>query len=66
MTKTVRVENADTSDYKVVVEVYEKSTWQGDAPDILVETLELSHPTAMVAPYITSTRYLVVKEKSAV
>lgn len=62
MTKTVRIENADTSGYKVVVEIYEKSGFQGDAPDRLVETLELNHPTAMVAPFITNTRYLVVRE----
>lgn len=62
MTKTVRIENADTSDYKVVVEVYDMAVDGGDSK--LVETLSLDHPTAQVAPYLTSTRYFVVKEKA--
>lgn len=60
MTKHVRIENSDTSDYKVVVEVWDKS--QDFERDKLVETLELGYPTAMVTPYITDTRYLIVRE----
>ncbi len=62
MTKRVRIENADTTDYKVVVEVWDKG---GDGqPDVLVQTVRLDYPTAMTdaSVYITSTRYLVVKE----
>lgn len=59
MTKTVRIENADNSPYEVEVEVWD-NTAQGP---VLVETLHLKYPTTMVSPYITSTRYLVVKEK---
>lgn len=61
MTKTVRVENADTSSYKVQVEVWEKSTTPGQ-PDHKVEERVLSHPTAMLELGIHSHRYLIVKE----
>ena len=60
MTKAIRIENADTSDFKVVVEVYERS---GDGtPDKLVHSHTADYPTAMVNDYLTSTRYIVVKE----
>lgn len=60
MTKLVRIENADTANYKVVVEIWDK-TAQGD---VLAETLHLDYPTAMTDSrcYLTSTRYLIVKE----
>lgn len=62
MTKRVRIENADTSDYKVVVQVWDKTS-EGD---VLVEEVRLDYPTAMTGDhggvYLTSTRYLVVKE----
>lgn len=63
MTKRVRVENADTSDYKVVVEVWDKGYPEGQ-PDRLVRAVELPYPTAMTGDdvCITDTRYLVVKE----
>ncbi len=68
MTKRVRVENADTSSYGVVVQVWDKGA-AGPAegenePDSLVEEILLGHPTAITPEslYITSTRYLVVKE----
>ncbi len=63
MTKKVRIENADTSDFGVVVQVWDKSYMEG-TPDVLVKEIPLSHPTAMTGEdvYITSTRYLVVKE----
>lgn len=62
MTKRVRIENADTADYKVVVQVWEKG--QNGEPDLMFER-ELSYPTDMTGDdvYITSTRYLVVKER---
>ncbi len=63
MTKKVRIENADTSDYKVVVQIFEKNHIP-DEPDILVKEIPLSHPCAMTGDdvFITSTRYLVVRE----
>lgn len=63
MTKHVRIENADTANYGVAVEVWEKGT-AFTSGDTLVFTEKLNFPTAMttVAVYLTSTRYLVVKE----
>lgn len=63
MTKMVRIENADTSAYKVLVQVWDKGYPEGE-PDRLVEEVVLGHPTAMTGSnvFITSTRYLVVKE----
>lgn len=58
MTKHIRVENADTSDYKVQVEIWDKNS-EGD---VLVKTEELNYPTSMLQTYITGSRYLVVKE----
>ncbi len=63
MTKRIRVENADTAQHKVLVEVWDKG--HDGAPDQLVRTVTLAHPCDMAADdslYITSTRYLVVKE----
>lgn len=62
MTKLVRIENADNSSYKVVVEVWDKGA-EGQ-PDVLQKTISLDYPTTMTdaSCYITSTRYLVVRE----
>ncbi len=63
MTKKVRIENADTSDCKVVVQVWDKGYPEG-APDVLAFERLLDFPTAMTGDdiYLTSTRYIVVKE----
>ena len=61
MTKAVRIENADTSDYKVIVQTWDKGYPEG-SPDTLVKEEQAEFPTAMVVAGITSTRYLVVKE----
>lgn len=63
MTKTVRIENADNSAFGVIVQVWDKGYPEG-APDTLAKEIPLLHPTAMTdsSVYITSTRYLVVKE----
>ena len=62
MTKLVRIENADTSNYQVLVEVWDKSI--DGAPDVLAKEVVLAYPTAMTGHdvYLTSTRYIVVKE----
>lgn len=62
MTKKVRVENADTATYKVIVQIWDKG-FDG-APDVLAKEIELNNPTDMTGDdcYLTSTRYLVVKE----
>lgn len=60
MTKAVRIENADTSHYRVIVETWDKG--RDGAPDTLVRTTELNYPTRQIEEGITNTRYLVVKE----
>lgn len=63
MTKKVRIENADTTDYKVVVQIWDKGYPEGQ-PDVMTKEIMLGHPTAMTGDdvYLTSTRYIVVKE----
>lgn len=63
MTKTVRIENAGTSNYTVLVQVWDKGYPEGE-PDQLVREITLASPCAMTPPdlCLTSTRYLVVKE----
>lgn len=66
MTKHVRIENADNSNFKVLVEVWDKG--QNGQPDTLAHSVTLGHRTAMTAEgsvYLTSTRYIVVKELPA-
>lgn len=58
MTKNVRIENADNATYKVVVEVWEMHP----DGDVMTETIPLNSPTDMCNKYLTSTRYLKVKE----
>lgn len=63
MTKRVRIENADSSSYKVVVQVWDKSYSEG-TPDTMVFERVLHNPTDMTGDdvYITSSRYIVIKE----
>ena len=61
MTKRVRIENADTSDHKVIVQVWDKNHLPGE-PDFLVKEIPLTYPTTMAEEYIHSSRYLVIKE----
>jgi hypothetical protein len=63
MTKKVRIENADCSNFKVIVQVWDKGYPEGE-PDKLFKEINLDHPTAMTGDdvYLTSTRYLIVKE----
>lgn len=61
MTKTVRIENADNSNYRVAVDVFDRST---EGPDTLVKTVRLDYPTAMTTDlYLTSSRYFIVREE---
>lgn len=62
MTKKIRIENADNSAFKVVVQIWDK--YGVDQPDRLTREIELSHPTSMTGDdvFITSTRYIVIKE----
>lgn len=63
MTKRVRVENADTAGFNVIVQVWDKASVP-EEPDKLVQEISLANPCDMTGPdvYLTSTRYLVVKE----
>ena len=63
MTKQIRVENADNSDYRVVVQIWDSCVPENH-PHTLVSETFLNHPCAMTGPeaYITATRYLVIKE----
>lgn len=62
MTKHIRIENADNSDFRVIVQVWDKDA--SDASDTLVHEERLEYPTAMssTAVYLTGTRYVVVRE----
>ncbi len=67
MTKKVRIENADTADYKVIVQIWDKGPLGPNdtpTPDTLAKEIRLDYPTAMTGDdvYLTSTRYIVVKE----
>lgn len=63
MTKRVRIENADTSNFKVVVQVWDKGYPEGE-PDKLAQEIMLNNPCDITGPevFLTSTRYLVIKE----
>lgn len=64
MTKKVRIENADTSDWTVVVQVFNKST-DPEVSDQLVEEKVLGHPTDLAEFGIHSHRYLKIVELPA-
>jgi hypothetical protein len=63
MTKKVRIENADNANFKVLVQIWDKGYPEGH-PDVLAKEIRLDHPTQMTGDdvYLTSTRYIVVKE----
>ena len=63
MTKRVRIENADTSDFKVVVQIWNKSS--DGSPDTLAREIALDYPTALTPDdvYLHSGNYIIVKEK---
>ncbi len=60
MTKNVRIENADTSKFVVVVEVWSQSEGEEDS---LIETRRLANPADLATLSIWKGRYLVVKEE---
>ena len=67
MTKSIRVENACGSSFKVAVEVWDipyTAPGEDPKPHVLARTIPLDFPTAMTPPdvYLTSNRYLIVKE----
>ena len=66
MTKTIRIENADTANYKVKVSVQERrynhdlgvidDTW------VTTKVVELDYPTSMFTDYLTTTKRFIVEE----
>ena len=60
MTKSIRVENADTSEWKVVVQVWQKGI--GSEPDVMSSEHKLDSPADMITEYVHGSQYLVVKE----
>ena len=58
MTKNVRIENADTAPYKVVVEVQEKR----DGEWVAVETEVLNNPAQLTLKTLWSGRRIIVTE----
>lgn len=60
MTKKVRIENADTSNYKVIVQTWRKGA--DGAPDTKVKEESLDHPTAMLDGWVWQNQYLVISE----
>lgn len=66
MTKQVRIENADTSDHKLVVQVWDQGSEDPDTgtvtPDSMVSENPLDNPADMLTECVHSSRYLVVKE----
>lgn len=61
MTKAVRIENADTSDHKLLVQVWDKGA--DGAPDVMAKEVPLDNPTALITEYVHGSRYIVVKEE---
>lgn len=65
MTKKVRIENADTSDHKLVVQVVRNGAAMDggmNAPDETVSEHAINGPTDMIEVYVHSGQYLVVRE----
>ena len=62
MTKLIRIENADTLDYKVKVSVFDRNTAADGSPGRLAEVHTLNHPCQMKDIYIHSGRYVVIEE----
>lgn len=62
MTKTVRIENADTSSYRVKVDVVETQIVDGVPTDVVVETKALNNPADLMAFTLWHGRKLVVYE----
>lgn len=69
MTKKVRIENADTSNHKLVVQVWQKGAAMPDgmggtnqAPDVMANEHTINNPTDLVEVYVHGGQYLVVRE----
>lgn len=66
MTKQIRIENADTSTWKIKVTTQEKK-WDATLNKLSDEWVDtevnnLDYPTSMLTTYLTSTRRFIVEE----
>lgn len=61
MTKKIRIENADTSNHKVLVKVQQKNA-EGNWVDAANLPVNLDMPTLMTEQYIHSTQRIVIEE----
>jgi len=62
MTKHVRIENADNSNYKVAVQTWQKGI--NGEPDKMVKEEYFNYPIVMLEGLIYKEQYLVIKEDS--
>ena len=62
MTKSVRIENADTSSYQIAVDVIESQLVDGQMVDTVVETKILANPADLMTFTLWNGRKLVVRE----
>ena len=60
MTKKVRIENADLSTHKIVVQTWIKRADGG--PDTLKEERELNSPTDLGEFWVWQQQYIIIKE----
>lgn len=67
MTKNIRIENADTSNWPVRVTVQDRvyDAEAGKMTDMWrdTETRQIDHPTAMTQVALTSSRRLIIEER---
>lgn len=64
MTKQVRIENADNSNWPVRVTAQVKNV-EGEWVNESSAPVQLDYPCAMTQQYLTSTRRLVIEERGA-
>ena len=59
MTKLVRIENGDTSNHRLKVEVFDVTA---NGENVLVETRALDYPTDMIGLYVFGNRFIKISE----
>lgn len=63
MTKTVRIENADSgTDKKIIVEVWQNGRYNQDGG--LVKTIELKNPTDLATEVVYQGVFIVIREET--
>lgn len=67
MTKKVRIENADTSNHKLDIQIWQVGCGSDGGPrdpDKLIRTVALDSPTQLLEEYVHSGQYIVIKERT--